>query len=68
MSGQPAGEDAAGGPAAEVEDAAEPEEPAAPAPRRKGQRMRRFEEIMSGRPIQDPEADPEETPSSADRQ
>ncbi|HET9153145.1 MAG TPA: DUF2510 domain-containing protein [Solirubrobacterales bacterium] len=70
MSGQPAGDDAAGGPAAEVEDAeaAEPEEPAAPAPRRKGQRMRRFEEIMSGRPVPDPEADPEETPNSADRQ
>ena len=64
MSGQPAGDDAAG---AEDAEAGEPEEPAAPAPRRKGQRMRRFEEIMSGRPIPDPEADPEGTPGSADR-
>lgn len=62
MSGQPVGEVA---PAAEAVDAeaADSAESGAPSPGRKSHRMRRFEEIMSGRSIPGPDDDSGQTDS-----
>jgi hypothetical protein len=62
MSGQPVGPVAPGADVMHAEEA-NSTQPEAPPPDRKSHRMRRFEEIMSGRSIPDQEMEPGETDS-----